>query len=203
MSNLSDEFYTPRWLVEALYKEFDPEKVLLLFDGPKSMFVKFAPTDFRCSDSDFFAIPDEELIYYRDLGYVVFTNPPFSRMKEIVTRLRRLNLPYYLIAHGLYWRGLVDPGDSVYYCGYVRYETPRDLRPTQRTVVIANDGHGTYKKCLFVPLYTKPYRGKKNLDWSDTPKSLGLWDTHLYAIRGYELDLTKYQFEGTRLVRCE
>ncbi|TXH11903.1 MAG: hypothetical protein E6R04_00375 [Spirochaetes bacterium] len=166
--------------------------------------MKRSPVPSVSSSSDFFEISDEDLTRLAGDGYVVFSNPPFSVQAKIVQRLRALGVPYYLVAHGLYWKTLVDldAGDSVYYCGYIKYETPTDLRPTQRTVVIANDGKGVYKKCSFVKTYTKPYRGKKGLVFSDSPDSLDIWDTHLYAIRDYELDLTQYRFEGTRLVRA-
>lgn len=197
----SDEFYTPPALVDSLYKEFCPEKVLLPFDSEDSFFVKNCPVPYVNSSGDFFEIQDKKLIEYAASGYTVFSNPPFSIQKKIVDRLKRLDVPYYLLAHGLYWKNLVSEGDSVYYCGYIKYETPTNLRPTQRTVVIANDGKHVYKKCDFHQLYTKPYRGKKDLEWSDSPSKLDMWDTHLYAIRGYELDLSKYEFRGTVMHR--
>ena len=80
----SDDFYTPEWLVRALYKEFNPEKVFLPFDTEDSWFVKASPVPYYASSKDFFGIPDEKLIELRNEGYVVFSNPPFSKEKKII-----------------------------------------------------------------------------------------------------------------------
>jgi hypothetical protein len=85
-----DDWMTPASAWEDI-KEYIPDKVLWeAFYGDGESGTHLSKMHFRVihEDIDFFE---------NDLGEVVVSNPPFTKIPEVLTRLKKLNKPFILI----------------------------------------------------------------------------------------------------------
>lgn len=210
-SNLSqsgskgDEFYTPAWLVEKFMEgyELSGKKIYLPFDTEDSQFYKVLKdfNNVRLKEyDDFFDTPTEFLNDLASDGYEIFSNPPFSCQKRIMTKLRESTIMYSLLGFGITWGGLVDgSSDSVHYVGYIKYDNPPEMidkheiiRPI-RTILIRRDGLSEMRKSPFVYSYNKPYRGKREIDFDNLQK-FNCPDINIITIRDKVIKLSDYVY---------
>ena len=99
LANKNDECYTPRYAIEPLLKYIKPNSTIWCpFDKGYSNFVKvLTEAEHKVIHShiddgqNFFSYePNEEYDY-------IVSNPPFSRKREVLQRLRKLNKPYMIL----------------------------------------------------------------------------------------------------------
>jgi hypothetical protein len=105
-----DDYMTPKYAWENI-KQYIPKKKLweaFYGDGKSGSYLQELGFDVIHEAIDFF----EE-----DRGDVIISNPPFSKSKEVLTRLKELGKPFILILpsskiNTQYVRGLFKDGDD-------------------------------------------------------------------------------------------
>jgi len=204
VNSKGDEFYTPMSLVRSCIYEYGlkHKKIYLPFDTEASNFYILLEQYKKVllgQYKNFFDTPVEALNMIADNGFEIFTNPPFSRMEDILKLLRQSKIKYSLFCNGLNWgKYVAGTLDSVHYLGLIKYYTPveyavGDTRPI-RTVLITNDNLHVLKKASFVPSYHKPYKGKVYEEISGNMPTFSPVDANIITIRDHVVDLSNYEF---------
>lgn len=86
-----DNYMTPKSAWENIQQFIPKDKVLweaFAGNGNSSQFLKELDYDVICKDEDFFE---------SNYGDIIVTNPPFSKKKEVFTRLKELDKPFFII----------------------------------------------------------------------------------------------------------
>ena len=86
-----DDYMTPRSAWEAISHFIPTDKVIW------EAFYGDGTSGNDLSDMGFRVIHEPIDFFTNDLGDIVVSNPPFSKKKEILTRLKELNKPFILI----------------------------------------------------------------------------------------------------------
>ena len=84
-----DNYMTPKSAWEAIQQFIPNDKVIwesFAGNGNSSKFLTELGFDVICKEEDFFEV---------DYGDIIVTNPPFSKKKEVFTRLKELGKPFY------------------------------------------------------------------------------------------------------------
>ena len=203
-----DEFYTPEWLVKDFKEHYKltNKNIYLPFDTEDSFFYKTLKEDNEVllkKYDDFFDTPNDFLQELAKDNYQIFSNPPFSCEKKILDKLRKTDIRYSLLGFGITWGGLYKGStDSIHYVGYIKYDNPPEIeekykiiRPI-RTILITNDKKNEMKKSPFVYTYSKPYRGKKEIDFNNI-KTFTCPDINIITIRDIVIPLKDYIYSST------
>jgi hypothetical protein len=88
---VNDEYYTPFWVWDEIHK-FIPKGVVwepFRGNGQSARYLRDLGHEVICEDKDFFSS--------REKGDVVVTNPPFSRIKDVLSRLIEWKKPFILL----------------------------------------------------------------------------------------------------------
>jgi len=86
-----DDYMTPNYAWDNI-KDYIPKDKLIweafYGDGKSGTYLQ---------ELEFNVIHEPVDFFENDLGDIVFSNPPFSKSKEVLTRLKKLNKPFILI----------------------------------------------------------------------------------------------------------
>jgi len=86
-----DDYMTPKYAWENIQKYIPKDKVIweaFMGDGKSGEYLKELGFDVIHNDNDFFESNE---------GDIVVSNPPFSKGKEVITRLKNLDKPFIMI----------------------------------------------------------------------------------------------------------
>jgi hypothetical protein len=86
-----DDYMTPKYAWENIKQFIPKDKVIweaFAGNGNSSKFLTELGFDVICKEEDFFEV---------DYGDIIITNPPFSKKKEVFTRLKQLGKPFIVI----------------------------------------------------------------------------------------------------------
>ena len=86
-----DDYMTPKYAWENIQQYIPKDKVIweaFMGDGKSGEYLKELGLNVIHNDNDFFESNE---------GDIVVSNPPFSKSKEIMTRLKELDKPFILI----------------------------------------------------------------------------------------------------------
>jgi len=86
-----DDYMTPKYAWENIQKYIPKDKVIweaFMGDGKSGEYLKELGFDVIHNDNDFFESNE---------GDIVVTNCPFSKSKEVITRLKKIDKPFILI----------------------------------------------------------------------------------------------------------
>jgi len=86
-----DNYMTPKHAWEAVQQFIPKDKVIweaFSGNGNSSKFLTELGFEVVCKEEDFFEV---------DYGDIIVTNPPFSKKKEVFTRLKELDKPFLII----------------------------------------------------------------------------------------------------------
>ena len=86
-----DDYMTPKYAWENIKQFIPKDKVIweaFSGNGNSSKFLTELGFDVICKEEDFFEV---------DYGDIIVTNPPFSKKKEVFTRLKELGKPFIII----------------------------------------------------------------------------------------------------------
>jgi len=147
-----DNYMTPKYAWENI-KEFIPkDKVIwesFAGNGNSSKFLTELGFDVICKEEDFFEV---------DYGDIIITNPPFSKKKEVFTRLKELGKPFIIICP----QAMIN---AKYFMNLFENEKIQIIIPRKRIHFIKTDDEGnvlpTDNKCNFDCFY---YCWKMNFD---------------------------------------
>jgi len=106
---VNDEYFTPKSAWEAIKEYIPKDKVIweaFYGDGASGKYLE---------DLGFNVIHEKVDFFTNNLGDICLSNPPFSKTKEIFTRLKELDKPFILILpdykiHTNYFREMFDDG---------------------------------------------------------------------------------------------
>ena len=87
----NDEFYTPKDVWALIQSRIPRDRVIweaFRGDGKSAEHLRSFGCKVVCEDEDFFTV---------NRGDIVVSNPPFSKKKDVVLRLRELNKPFILL----------------------------------------------------------------------------------------------------------
>ena len=86
-----DDYMTPKYAWENIQEYIPKDKVIwecFMGDGKSGQYLEELGFDVIHNDNDFFQ---------SDEGDIVVSNPPFSKAKDVITRLKELDKPFILI----------------------------------------------------------------------------------------------------------
>ena len=86
-----DDYMTPKYAWENIQEYIPKDKVIwecFMGDGKSGQYLEELGFDVIANDNDFFE---------SDEGDIVVSNPPFSKAKDVITRLKELDKPFILI----------------------------------------------------------------------------------------------------------
>ena len=86
-----DDYMTPKYAWENIQEYIPKDKVIwecFMGDGKSGQYLEELGFDVIANDNDFFQ---------SDEGDIVVSNPPFSKAKDVITRLKELDKPFILI----------------------------------------------------------------------------------------------------------
>jgi hypothetical protein len=106
---VNDEYFTPKSAWEAIKEYIPKDKVIweaFYGDGASGKYLE---------DLGFNVIHEKVDFFTNNLGEIILSNPPFSKTKEIFTRLKEIDKPFILILpdykiHTNYFREMFDDG---------------------------------------------------------------------------------------------
>ena len=88
---IDNDYMTPKYAWENIQEYIPKDKVIwecFMGDGKSGQYLEELGFDVIANDNDFFE---------SDEGDIVVSNPPFSKSKEVITRLKELDKPFILI----------------------------------------------------------------------------------------------------------
>tara|TARA_R110000782_G_scaffold194450_1_gene284073 strand:+ start:77 stop:577 length:501 start_codon:yes stop_codon:yes gene_type:complete len=88
---IDNDYMTPKYAWENIQEYIPKDKVIwecFMGDGKSGQYLEELGFDVIANDNDFFQ---------SDEGDIVVSNPPFSKSKEVITRLKELDKPFILI----------------------------------------------------------------------------------------------------------
>lgn len=143
--NNSDEYYTPREIVQFLEKKLRErlqDKIILCpFDSAESEFVKVLT---ECGYKVVYTSDDyknhlsELSDYCKNNDAVVFSNPPFSLQSEIVRNFKEYNIKFILFSNALWTHNAPELGIFARYIGSIVYKNGKGVP----TVLISDEPFG-------------------------------------------------------------
>tara|TARA_R100001460_G_scaffold25005_2_gene50282 strand:- start:649 stop:1149 length:501 start_codon:yes stop_codon:yes gene_type:complete len=146
-----DNYMTPKHAWEAVQNFIPKDKVIwesFAGNGNSSKFLTELGFDVICKEEDFFNV---------DYGDIIVTNPPFSKKKEVFTRLKQLDKPFVIICP-------CSMITSQYFRNLFKDEKIQIIIPRKRIHFLKTDDDGniipTENKCNFDCFY---YCWKMNL----------------------------------------
>ena len=86
-----DDYMTPKYAWENIQQYIPKDKVIweaFMGDGKSGEYLEELGFDVIHNDNDFFESNE---------GDIVVSNPPFSKSKEVITRLKKIDKPFILI----------------------------------------------------------------------------------------------------------
>tara|TARA_R110000796_G_scaffold85367_1_gene185321 strand:- start:295 stop:777 length:483 start_codon:yes stop_codon:yes gene_type:complete len=88
---IDNDYMTPKYAWENIQEYIPKDKVIwecFMGDGKSGQYLEELGFDVIANDNDFFQ---------SDEGDIVVSNPPFSKAKDVITRLKELDKPFILI----------------------------------------------------------------------------------------------------------
>ncbi len=106
-----DDYMTPKYAWEAIQKYIPKDKEIweaFYGDGSSAKYLK---------ELGYSVISEEVDFFKNDLGDIIVSNPPFSKKKEVMKRMKELGKPFILIMPSMtintsYMRGWFSDTDS-------------------------------------------------------------------------------------------
>ena len=103
----SDEYYTPKYVWELISPLLDKNKVI--WEAFHKETDTHIPSSNNFRELGFTVVQTQKDFFEENHGDVIVSNPPYSKNKEIMTRLVELNKPFCLIVnecclHSKYFR---------------------------------------------------------------------------------------------------
>lgn len=88
--SVDDNYMTPKYVWEQI-KQYIPDKIIwepFYGDGKSGQYL---------TELGFNVIHENEDFFKNDKGEIVVSNPPFSKSKEVLTKMKGLNKPFILL----------------------------------------------------------------------------------------------------------
>lgn len=136
-----DDYMTPKYAWENIQQYIPKDKVLweaFMGDGKSGQYLKELGFDVIHNDNDFFESNE---------GDIVVSNPPFSKSKDVMNRLKELDKPFILILPS------AKLNTSYFRENFKNTESKLQIIIPRKRIQFVKDGNKLENKCNFDCFY--------------------------------------------------
>jgi len=136
-----DDYYTPKYAWENIKQYIPKDKIIweaFMGDGKSAEYLRELGFDVIHDDDDFFE---------SNKGDVIVTNPPYSKSKEVMNRLKELDKPFIII--------MPSPkiSTSFFRENFKDTEEPLQIIIPRKRIQFIKNGNEVQNKCNFDCFY--------------------------------------------------